>query len=166
MHFLSIDPTTEKEELLQLQEARKQFNDFARKQAEQKEVLEQMLVLLAKDDEKALLEMLTDDQPLMRLLATQTVGRRRLHLELPLIHQLDDPEPQVREAAHQALVRLSRGADFGPPVNSKQQQSYKAMSDWQYWLALQESPGLVAAAQQQRREAQAGRLVAAPDDKK
>jgi len=44
----------------------------------------------------------------------------------------------VREAARQALVRLSRGTDFGPAPNAKPADRDKAIQKWRDWWAMQD----------------------------
>lgn len=150
---------------LRLQQAREQVQKLLRKEAEDKEVLELLLREIAGDDEDTLAQKMADLNPFTRLLAAQTAGTRRLHLEANLIQRLDDPELRVREAAHQALVRISRGADFGPAVKSGPKQWARAIDDWQTWLALQESAATAALAELDPQVA-APQKGPAPEEKK
>ena len=58
----------------------------------------------------------------------------------------------MREAAHQALVRLARGTDLGPTPVDSQAKIQQAVERWNAWLAGQEpftpdlQQGLVAGA--------------------
>jgi HEAT repeat protein len=88
----------------------------------------------------ALVDKLEDKDPKFRWLAATIVGRKRIHAEKELIDLLADPSPEVREVAHQALVRLARGSDFGPlpgPTNTKIQSAIKG---WSGWLKRQQPP--------------------------
>jgi hypothetical protein len=116
------------------------MNKMLRKQVDQKELLEKLVRDMATEDEAALKIKMLDPQPLVRLVATHAVGKRRLHYEMELIHQLADTEAQVREAAHQALVRISRGADFGPTAGAGPKDLVKAICAWQEWQHWQEVP--------------------------
>jgi hypothetical protein len=95
---------------------------------------------LAKDGPALMKEKLKDPQPLTRWAAAMIAGRKRLHLEAELIERLSDPSPQVREAARQALIRLSRGNDFGPLPNATAKQIAQSVQAWRQWLALQNPP--------------------------
>ncbi len=86
----------------------------------------------------------------MRWLAIQVIGKKRYHRETDLIDMLADAHPLVRQAANQALVRLSRGNDFGPPSPlAGEQQWQNARRIWRDWLNLQDPPaqGQVARAE-------------------
>jgi hypothetical protein len=95
---------------------------------------------LAKDGPDVIKEKLKEQQPLTRWAAAMVAGRSWLHLETELIDRLADPSPQVREAAREALVRLSRGNDFGPLPKATAQQIAQAVQAWRQWLALQDPP--------------------------
>ena len=73
--------------------------------------------------------------------AVQVIGRKRLHLETELIERLDDRDPEVRQAARQALARLARGTDFGPAPAATRAERLRAMQRWRNWLVLQGTPG-------------------------
>jgi hypothetical protein len=100
----------------------------------------QALQTLAKDGPEVVALKLKDPQPLTRWAAAMVAGRKRLHLEAELIDRLSDPSPQVREAAREALIRLSRGNDFGPLPGATAQQITQAVQAWRHWLSLQEPP--------------------------
>jgi hypothetical protein len=129
-----------------------------------------LLEELAKGDRNVLKIGLADPNPLFRLTAVQAIGRRRLHMEKDLLACLSDAEPLIRAAAHQALVRLARGTDFGPkPAAGKLEQS-RALRSWKTWLARQDDPEATTdAAPLDPEEAEAARwaveLVQAPREK-
>ncbi len=85
-----------------------------------------------------LAEKLSDDSPLVRWVAANIIARKRIPAEKELVELLNDPFPEIREAAHQALVRLARGTDFGPHPLDSQAKIKKAIQRWNDWLALQE----------------------------
>ena len=59
--------------------------------------------------------LLRDSDPRVRALAAEVAGYRRDHPSAQaLIVLLGDPDPVVRDQAHQALVRLNDGGDLGP----------------------------------------------------
>ncbi len=96
------------------------------------------------EDADELKQRLADEQPVVRLVAVQVITQRRLPLEKELIELLTDSSVEVREAARQGLVRLSRGCDFGPSSQATAAQRMQAATAWRRWLALQEplpSPG-------------------------
>jgi hypothetical protein len=109
---------------------RPHFEALAREQVKNQEMLQRTLRELSKEDTEGIAERLGDEQPVLRWLAILVAQRKRLHVERELIDLLKDRTPQVREAARQALVRLSRGNDFG-----------LARGPWLHWLSLQEGPG-------------------------
>jgi hypothetical protein len=80
---------------------------------------------------------------LIRFLAIQSASVRHIHCEDELINRLKDPVPAIREAARNALVRLSRGADFGPARPSATESTAnardrnQAMANWRTWLQKQ-----------------------------
>ena len=67
-------------------------------------------------------------------------GQKRLPLEAELIGLLSDPHPQVRQGARQALVRLSRGNDFGPLPTATAKQISQSARSWRQWLHFQDPP--------------------------
>jgi HEAT repeat protein len=85
-----------------------------------------------------LIAMLRNPDPWARWGAATFIGRKHVHAEQELIALLSDPMIEVREAAHQALVKLARGTDFGPFVHDNQPKIQQAIKRWQDWLALQD----------------------------
>lgn len=84
-----------------------------------------------------------DPNPMIRWLAVVSASQRRQHCEDELINRLKDPVPAVRAAAHDALVRISRGTDFGPAhavgptlVATRNAQD-EAVARWRQWLKSQ-----------------------------
>lgn len=92
---------------------------------------------LVEADPDLVRQKLGDNDPLVRLIAVLTAGKRHLHLEKELIEHLNDPHPLVRKAARLALVRATRGTDFGPIPGASQKGIARSVEKWQHWLALQ-----------------------------
>jgi hypothetical protein len=101
------------------------------------EELKKALGDLVTADAEQLRAKLKDDNPLYRLGAVQSIHRRRMHVERELIESLEDEQPLIRHGARQALVRLARGADFGPRPAADRMERKQAVRRWQTWLALQ-----------------------------
>jgi hypothetical protein len=80
---------------------------------------------------------LRDANVTIRPLVIQSIAQRRLPLENDLIDLLNDPK--ARPAAHDGLVRLARGTDFGPVPGASQKSAARSIEKWQCWLALQQS---------------------------
>ncbi|MCO6458487.1 MAG: HEAT repeat domain-containing protein, partial [Pirellulaceae bacterium] len=70
----------------------------------------------------------------VRAAAAQTVGSRGIQLVDELIPLLSDTDPGVRQEAHQALVRLGRGVDFGPEsLLASADEIHEASLLWHDW---------------------------------
>jgi hypothetical protein len=95
---------------------------------------------LEEADAAALTTALADKDPTIQLAAIQVVHRRRLHRERELITCLESAQPLIRTAARAALVRLARGADFGPEPDADRLEFRSALRRWKTWLARQEGP--------------------------
>jgi hypothetical protein len=76
---------------------------------------------------------LTDDRAEVRAAAARTVAARGLRYGTELIELLTDAEQEVRQAARQALVRLSRGQDYGPTPGASEDDLAAAVRDWRAW---------------------------------
>jgi hypothetical protein len=50
---------------------------------------------------------------------------------------LTDREAEVRQAAHQALVQLSKGQDFGPSAGASETERSAAIQQWRVWWSKQ-----------------------------
>jgi hypothetical protein len=81
---------------------------------------------------------LRDPNAAVRWMSIAVIAQRRLPLEQDLISILDDPDIGIHEAAHQALVRLARGTDFGPGPTARGGTYPRSIAKWRQWLALQE----------------------------
>ncbi|HXG09922.1 MAG TPA: hypothetical protein VNK04_09050 [Gemmataceae bacterium] len=92
---------------------------------------------LARQPAAVLKEKLKDDRAEVRRAAALIIGVREPRLAGDLIELLADSEESVRAAAHQALVRLSRGVDFGPRPNAGTAEQEAAIKKWREWWARQ-----------------------------
>lgn len=52
-----------------------------------------------------------------------------------LIDALADEDAEVRADAHQTLLKVSKGEDFGPDADAKPEQIKDAQTKWRSWLA-------------------------------
>ncbi|MCI0465293.1 MAG: hypothetical protein L0Z62_50875 [Gemmataceae bacterium] len=118
-----------------------QFKEWRREQVERNAELERMLRELSHGSTEGIADKLQDEQPAVRWLAALVAHRKRMPLEKELIERLTDSQVQVREAARQALVKLSRGNDFGPTAKATAAQVAQAQQAWRHWLSMQEMPG-------------------------
>jgi hypothetical protein len=101
-------------------------------QRQAREILDRQLAGLAS---AALKEELKDDRAEIRAAAARVTGARQVHAESELIDLLEDEDAGVRRAAHESLVRLSRGTDFGPHASASQAERAVAVRKWREWLA-------------------------------
>src|SRR5262249_44102159 len=102
--------------------------------------VEPLLFALWQAKDYELLAKMRDRNPLVRWFAADILSRKQLHVEKELIGLLKDPLPEVREAAHQALVRIARGTDFGPNPLDVAAKLDQAVERWTNWLAMQDQP--------------------------
>jgi hypothetical protein len=114
-----------------------QFEQFARDQVRMREMLPGLVRTLSSEEAREVAKKFQDTDPFSRWVAIQVAAKKWMPLEKELIGLLDDPYPGIRDAAHQALIRLSRGNDFGPQANATASQIENAQNHWQRWLALQ-----------------------------
>jgi hypothetical protein len=82
---------------------------------------------------------LIDNDAETRWMAVQVVGMKRYPFQSSLIDRLDDSDNSVRQAARQALIRVSRSNDFGPKTKASKSEREKAASQWKQWWSLQDS---------------------------
>jgi hypothetical protein len=82
-------------------------------------------------------ENLKHEAPEVRAAAARVVGNKGLRFGDDLIDLLADDGADVREAAHQALVRLNRGTDLGPERDAGEDGRAAAVRKWRDWWARQ-----------------------------
>jgi hypothetical protein len=85
----------------------------------------------------AVKDKLKDDLPEVRRAAVRVLATRHPGLAQELIALLADDNAGVRAEARQALVRLSKGQDFGPPADASVAQREEAQRQWRAWWARQ-----------------------------
>ena len=78
---------------------------------------------------------LRDDRAEVRAAAARAVGAKFPALGGEVIDLLNDNDEGVREAAHQALVRLNRGTDVGPAEQASETSRADAVEKWRAWWA-------------------------------
>jgi hypothetical protein len=101
---------------------------------------------LLRGDDAALAARLRAKDAAARLEAVSAVVLRRARVEGDLIPLLNDGDAEVRKAAHNALVLLARGTDFGPAANVERVDRLRARARWEGWWAEQDgNPRTVAA---------------------
>jgi hypothetical protein len=71
----------------------------------------------------------------VRQAAARVVAAKQPSLGGDLIDLLADAMPDVRAAAKQALVKLSKGEDFGPPDDADAAAVEAAQKKWRAWWA-------------------------------
>lgn len=95
-----------------------------------REILRRRLLGLSATDLRSLLGA---DHSEVRAMAARVIGEKRLPLGGDLIARLKDDDPWVQESAHFALVRLSRGQDFGPRRDASVSEREIAINRWESW---------------------------------
>jgi hypothetical protein len=78
---------------------------------------------------------LQDDRAEVRAAAAKAVAAKVPALGGDVIDLLKDDDAAVREAAHQALVRLNRGTDLGPEPKGSDSERALAIEKWRDWWA-------------------------------
>jgi hypothetical protein len=78
-----------------------------------------------------------DEVPDVRASAARVAAKKGLHWEKALVDLLADDDGDVRQAAHQALVRLNPRIDFGPKADADEVARTLAIKKWRDWLAGQ-----------------------------
>src|SRR5438477_8858008 len=84
---------------------------------------------------EALKDKLKDTDAAVRATAARIVGSKRLPLGAELIDLLSDDAGEVRQAAHQSLVRLNHGTDLGPATDADEAERTAAIKKWRDWWA-------------------------------
>jgi hypothetical protein len=91
-------------------------------------------VLSAQDAERVK-EAFKNKRAIVRSTAARVAGDRQLPFGAELINLLSDEDSEVREAAHQVLVRLNGNKDFGPSADSNDAERSAAIKKWREWWA-------------------------------
>lgn len=82
-------------------------------------------------------DVLQDPREEVRRAAVRVAGVKFPALAGDLIERLDDDRAEVRTAAHEALVRMARGEDFGPTESASKEERGEAMKKWRAWWDAQ-----------------------------
>ncbi|HTU89330.1 MAG TPA: hypothetical protein VMF69_04460 [Gemmataceae bacterium] len=88
---------------------------------------------LSRQSEAVVKEKLNHDLVEMRKSAVRVITTKVPRLGGELIDLLGDDKDEVRAAAHEALVKLSRGQDFGPAADAGKEQIAEAQAKWRSW---------------------------------
>jgi hypothetical protein len=83
-------------------------------------------------------EKLTDAHPEVRRAAIRLAVARMPALTGYVVDLLNDPEAEVRLAAHQALQALAMGKDFGPTPGADAAAREEAVKKWRSWWEAQQ----------------------------
>jgi hypothetical protein len=94
---------------------------------------------LARQKESVIKAKLKDDRAEVRIAAARVVGEKRMPLVEELIDLLSEDEARVRDAGHEALVRLNKGADLGPAAKAGATERAEAVRTWRAWWSAQGS---------------------------
>jgi hypothetical protein len=76
---------------------------------------------------------LKDDRAEVRAAAARVIGTKVPSMGGELIDVLSDDDAAVRDAAHQALVRLNLGTDLGPAPKASDSERAAAVEKWRDW---------------------------------
>lgn len=93
---------------------------------------------LARRNPEVIRESLRDERAEIRAAAARVVGEKKLRMGKELIGLLADEDADVRNAAHEALVKLSGGTDFGPGPDADDASRAAAVKDWRKWWSARE----------------------------
>jgi hypothetical protein len=88
---------------------------------------------LLRQDDTYLKQRLKDDIAEVRQSAVRVIAAKAPKLGRDVIDLLDDDVALVRAAAHQALVLLSSGEDFGPTQDAAKADRTAAQKQWRAW---------------------------------
>ena len=106
--------------------------------AQRQAALEELVTALSKLDTDALRPKLVAASADVRWATALVAGAKHLPLKAELIERIGDPHGDVRQAARLALVRLSRGTDFGPQPSDGPGEISRALRRWRTWWAQQD----------------------------
>jgi hypothetical protein len=93
---------------------------------------------LSRQKEAIIKAKLQDDRREVRAAAARVAGEKKMPLGDGLINLLTDDESAVRDAAHQALIRLNKGTDLGPKPKASDAEVSQAVQRWRAWWSKQD----------------------------
>jgi hypothetical protein len=99
-----------------------------------RELLEQ---LLDRQPARTLKNKLTHQSVEIQIAAARIVGQKKLPYEKELIDLLAADSADLRQAAHDSLVKLHPDIDFGPRRDADASKRATAVDQWRDWLAKQ-----------------------------
>jgi hypothetical protein len=88
---------------------------------------------LSRQTEAVVKDKLGDELTEVRKAAVRVVVEKKPRLTGELIDLLADSQAEVRAAAHNALVKLSRGEDFGPAADASKASIAESQEKWRSW---------------------------------
>jgi len=94
---------------------------------------------LSRQSAEIVKESFRNDRAEVRAAAARSVGEKGLKFGKELIDLLADDDVGVRQAAHQALVKLNGGKDLGPDAKADAAERKEAIARWREWWNAQES---------------------------
>ncbi|HVV98706.1 MAG TPA: vWA domain-containing protein, partial [Planctomycetaceae bacterium] len=94
----------------------------------------------ANDD---LLEYIQHDIPRFQIAALKVAADRRINAPKVYIGALKRPDPDVVQAARNALVSISRWVDYGPKPDDDDAAKALAIAGWERWLEVREQAELM-----------------------
>ncbi len=89
---------------------------------------------LARQTETFVKEKLSDELIEVRTAAIRVIAGKKPRLAGELIDLLSDDKDEIRAAAHEGLVKISRGQDFGPAAGAEKEKIAEAQAKWRSWL--------------------------------
>jgi hypothetical protein len=96
---------------------------------------------LRRESQEFVKEKLTDDRAEVRAMAARVAADKGWKFGKEIIDLLaEDAEASVRDAAHQALVKMNKGKDFGPDAKTTTAEKAGAIVRWREWWAKQDRP--------------------------
>lgn len=96
---------------------------------------------LSRQRETVVKEKLGHELVEIRKSATRVIASKMPRLGGELIDLLGDEKPEVRSAAHEALLKLSRGQDFGPAAGADKEKIAEAQAKWRSWWDRKQGTG-------------------------
>jgi hypothetical protein len=91
---------------------------------------------LSRQTEAVVKEKLNDERLEVRIAAIRAAVRMP-RLTGDLIDLLGEDKDEIRAAAHEVLVKISRGQDFGPSASDGKEKIDEAQTKWRSWLSRQ-----------------------------
>ncbi len=107
---------------------------ISRPEADVKQLAQNLLLkYLGKKSAADLKTLLKSETEEIRLGVVFVIGAKKLPLGSEMIDALEDPSAKVQQLAHQALVQLAGGKDFGPSTTSSDTARAEAIKAWRHW---------------------------------